>query len=82
MEEKCEALKALKRVSLKTIPSEKFSGGKNPGAVICTESAKGRIIYLKDLSGNENTFCAFDDKSLVATSTIAIYARQNDKGKK
>jgi len=82
LEEKCEAMKALKKVSLKPISSDKFSGGKNPGAVICTESAKGRIVYLKDLSGNENTFCAFEDKSLVSTGTIAIYARQNDKGKK
>lgn len=80
--ESCEAQKALKKVSLKNIPSEKFSGGKNPGAVACTESVKGKIVYLKDLSGNENTFCFFEDKSMVSTGTIATYASRNDKGKK
>lgn len=78
----CEALKALKKVSFKKIPAEKFSGGKNPGAVACTESAKGKIVYLKDLSGNENTFCFFEDKSMVSTGTMANYAGQNDKGNK
>lgn len=78
----CEALKVLKTVSLKNIPAEKFTGGKNPGAVICTESAKGKIVYLKDLSGNENTFCFFEDKSMVSSSTLAVYASKNDGGKK
>lgn len=80
--ESCEALKVLKTISLKTIPSEKFAGGKNPGAVICTESAKGKIVYLKDLSGNENTFCFFSDKSMVSSGTLAVYANKNDEGKK
>lgn len=79
---KCEAMVALKKVSMKQIPAESFSGGKNPGAVACTESVKGKIIYLKDLNGNENTFCAFEDKSMVSTNTLTIYARQNDKGNK
>lgn len=80
--ESCAALKALKKVSLKKIPSEKFSGGKNPGAVACTESVKGKIVYLKDLNANENTFCFFEDKSMVSTGSLAVYAGQNDKGKK
>lgn len=78
----CEALQALKKVSLKSISSAKFSGGKNPGAVACTESVQGKIVYLKDLNGNENTFCVFPDKSLVSTSSLAVFAEKNDKGKK
>lgn len=81
-EGKCEAQEVLKKVSLKNIPAEKFAGGKNPGAVICTESAKGKIVYLKDLSGNENTFCFFEDKSMVSSGTLAVYANKNDGGKK
>lgn len=75
---KCTALKILKEVSIKKIDSQAFSGGKNPGAVICSSTKEGKVIYLKDLSGNENTFCIFADKSMASSGTLEFYARKND----
>jgi hypothetical protein len=34
------------------------------------------------MSGNENTFCFFKDKSFVSTSTLMIYADRNDGASK
>ncbi len=74
----CQALKILKTISHKNISSTDLAGGKNPGAVLCSKEKRARVIYLKDMSGNENTFCFFNDKSFVSTSTLDIYATKND----
>jgi hypothetical protein len=78
----CDAMNILHKVTMKNIDAEKLIGGKNPGAVLCTEKTKGRILYMKDLSGNENTFCFFKDKSMVSTGTLSLHAAKNDKVKK
>ncbi len=78
MEKNCEAKKFLKKVSLKNMSVQKFSGGKNPGAVLCHEDQKAEVIYLKDLKGNDNSFCLFKDKSMVSSSSIESEAKKND----
>lgn len=76
---KCEALELTKDLSWKTLPQDATAGGKNPGAVLCKEVLKQNIIYLKDLSGNENTFCLFKDKSFISSSSLSVIASKNEK---
>lgn len=75
---KCEALKILEKVSVKGIDPTKFIGGKNPGSVICS-NFHGQNIILKDLQGNENSFCIFEDKSFISNSSLTFYANKNDE---
>lgn len=74
----CEALSLTKNISWKSLPKDSTLGGKNPGAVLCKEVLKQKIIYLKDLQGNENTFCLFKDKSFISSSSLSILADQNE----
>lgn len=78
----CEALNLTKNVSWKSLSKEATVGGKNPGAVLCKEVLKQKILYLKDLQGNENTFCLFKDKSFISSSSLSIIADQNEKKEK
>lgn len=78
----CEALNSTKNISWKLLPKDATIGGKNPGAVLCKEVLKQRIIYLKDLQGNENTFCLFKDKSFISSSSLSVIADQNEKKEK
>lgn len=76
--QKCEAFKLLKKVSLKNLSPAKLSGGKNPGAVLCHESVGAEVLFLKDLNGNDNSFCFLKDKSFVSSSSLEIAAGKND----
>jgi hypothetical protein len=76
--QKCDAYKLLKKVSLKSLSSAKLTGGKNPGAVLCHESEGAEILFLKDLNGNDNSFCFLKDKSFVSSSSLEIAAGKND----
>lgn len=76
---KCDALKILKIISFKKINSTKLEGGKNPGSILCTDIAGAQIIYLRDLNGNDNSFCQFKDQSMVSASTLSTFARKNDE---
>lgn len=68
---KCAAIIKTKNVSLKrddkTIHD---SSGKNPGSVICKKIFNQVVFYLKDIQGNENTFCLFPDKSFISSSSL------------
>lgn len=75
----CEALSETKNISWKLLDKNSTIGGKNPGAVLCKDVLKQQIIYLKDLQGNENTFCLFKDKSFISSSSLSILANKNDK---
>lgn len=66
---KCEAAKALKNKNLK-VDAVHFRGGKNPGAVACTEALKKKIIILKDSKNNENSFCVFEDESMISAINL------------
>jgi len=71
----CQAAKALKKASFKTV---KIEGGANPGAVMCAPLG-GRVVLSVDARKNETTYCQFPDGSLVANGTITFHARQNDQ---
>lgn len=74
----CIANSFLKKVSYKSLSSEKLSGGKNPGAVLCHESKIGEVVFLQDAKGNDNSFCLFKDDSMVSSSSISNAASMND----
>jgi len=80
---KCKSLIESKKVSWKSLSEDSLLGGKNPGAVLCKESLRKNIVYLKDLQGNESTFCHFEDGSLISSSSLIQIADENKaKGKK
>lgn len=66
---KCESAKALKNKNIK-IDAVHFRGGKNPGAVACTEGLKKKIIILRDSKDNENSFCVFEDESMISAINL------------
>lgn len=67
---KCDAAKALLESKTLTIPPLAFRGGKNPGAVACTVGLKKKIRILKDPKNNENSFCVFEDGSMVSAINL------------
>lgn len=62
----CDAAQALKNKKSLLIPASAFSGGKNPGAVACGIGLKKEVIILKNSKNNENSFCLFDDQSMIS----------------
>lgn len=62
----CDAAQALKNTKSLLIHSSAFSGGKNPGAVACGIGLKKEVVILKDSKNNENSFCVFDDQSMIS----------------
>lgn len=67
---KCEAAQILKKKKQLQAPPRSASGGKNPGAVVCKDVLKKSIVMLKDQKNNENSFCRFDDGSLIAAISL------------
>ena len=66
----CEAVKILKNKKSLTLPRGASSGGKNPGAVVCKTALNKNILILKDSKNNENSFCVFDDGSMISAITL------------
>jgi hypothetical protein len=75
----CEAIVKSENLKWDNLPKDAFDGGKNPGAVLCKEVLKQNIIYVKDISGNENTFCIFKDKSFISSSSLSNIANKNSQ---
>ncbi|MBC7713069.1 MAG: hypothetical protein H7177_07005 [Rhizobacter sp.] len=73
----CTAAKIIQEKKTVKLPAGSMKGGKNPGAVICTIGLKQKIKILKDLQNNENSFCVFDDGSMI--SAINLIALVKDK---
>lgn len=65
----CAAALALNNKNIKIAP-EHFQGGRNPGAVACTQGLKKEIVILKDRKNNENAFCKFEDGSMIAAINL------------
>ncbi|AUN97759.1 hypothetical protein DOM21_12550 [Bacteriovorax stolpii] len=66
---KCEAAQILKKKKFFKAPLRSSTGGKNPGAVVCKDVLKQKVVMLKDQKNNENSFCRFEDGSMI----VAIY---------
>jgi len=75
--EKCQAIRKLKEVSLKKL-GKALEGGANPGAVACLKVG-GKSLIAVDSRSNQNSFCRFEDGSFVSSGTLHFYARQNDR---
>ncbi len=73
----CEALKVASKLSLKNLKTLNTSGGKNPGATLCAEHLKEILVTLKDLRGNENSFCLFKDQSFISSHSLYQSALSN-----
>lgn len=78
-QKKCHAIKILKTLSFKKLSPNKFTDGKNPGAVLCHELKNTQVIFLRDLNGNDNSFCLFSDKSIISSGSLELEARKNDE---
>jgi hypothetical protein len=74
----CVALNKLERATLKGIPASRFQGGKNPGSVVCSDVLRGEVQIGTDPQGDEQSFCVFNDGSLVSTGSLAAQARYRD----
>lgn len=66
-QEKCQAYLSLQKITKLPVHRD---GGANPGGIICVEQLKGEIKTLNDKDGNQNSFCEFEDKSLVGLGTL------------
>lgn len=72
----CDAIEKTKEITWREFS---LNGGKNPGAVLCLNILKQKILILKDLAGNENSFCLFQDRSLISSSSLSYLADKNSK---
>lgn len=70
----CEALKRLKKSSMKAIESERKSSTANPGALICLKIG-GKVVIGRDAEMNQNAFCRFSDESLIDCGTLIWFGR-------
>lgn len=66
---KCDAAKVLKQKKSLTAPKTNI-GGKNPGAVVCKDLLKKQIRILKNHKDDENSFCVFDDGSMISAINL------------
>lgn len=70
---KCDALTFFTSQHKKPeIP--KSNRGHNPAAMIC-HGLKLPVVILKDVQGNEQTFCTFPDKSLASANAIERHVK-------
>lgn len=75
----CLALKSLSKTSFKKLSSYSLKGGKNPGAVICSQVLNGNVVYGLNRYQDQKTFCLFSDDSYISTEALMIYGIKNDK---
>lgn len=70
LKSKCDAARALSAPKSLSINSNEFIGGKNPGAVVCSQGLKMKVLVLKDSKDNENSFCVFNDQSMISAINL------------
>lgn len=63
----CKAIDAYKS----TIdPKTNLYGGARVGSVICRNQFKSKVVILRDDKKNENSFCEFDDGTLIEIGSL------------
>lgn len=67
---KCAAALALKKRNSLTLPKDALAGGKNPGAVVCSTALNKEVLILKNSKNDENSFCAFEDGSMISAINL------------
>lgn len=66
----CRASEVLQENKKYTLKKDVLTGGKNPGAIVCSEILNENVLILSDQSGNEASFCQFKDGSLLSTPAL------------
>ena len=72
---KCDAAKALKQKKSLIAPKTNV-GGKNPGAIVCKDLLKKEIRVLKNHKDDENSFCVFDDGSMISAINLQTLLKE------
>lgn len=65
----CEAYSAYQKAASQVLAPTAKRGGRNPGAVLCGKIG-GKVVVAVDESGNQQSFCAFQDQSYVSTGSL------------
>lgn len=63
----CQAFAVTKKTG--KLGKLKFSGGENPGALIC-KKVGGEVVWAKDAGQNQNTLCQFKDETFISTGSL------------
>ena len=66
--EDCIAIKSLRKNIL--MSELNLAGGKNPGSVACAQVLKGKVIMLKNQQAGTQSFCRFQDGSIISNDSI------------
>ena len=72
----CIALKKLDEASKSKVKSLDKGSTANPGTRIC-KFLEGKVVIGLDSEGNENSFCKFQDHSLIDCGTLSWYLRKD-----
>ncbi len=72
----CKALTAAQTAKFSNIKIKNTSGAR-PGMLVCS-SLKGIIVPGFDTKHNQNSFCLFEDNSLISNGSLAHHAYKND----
>jgi hypothetical protein len=72
----CMALKKLDKASMGEVKSIGKGSSANPGTRIC-KFLEGRVVIGHDSEGNENSFCKFQDQSLIDCGTLSWYLKKD-----
>ena len=73
LDSKCEALKSIELVKQTKLSGHELRGGKNPGAVLCKKTLRGKVVFGENRFGGKTSFCKFSDGSLLANDSL-LYA--------
>lgn len=70
---RCEALRATRYLKASTI---KLRNGMSPYSQICSDSTKGKVIFLLNDKGHSSSFCLFQDQSMIDTASLYFKAKK------
>lgn len=68
--EKCMAMTAKLQPKKMSFTEQQLKGGKNPTSLLCKLAHQGEVIILKNADGNENSFCLFNDHTLISANDL------------
>lgn len=51
-------------------------GGKNPASVLCQQLLGGGVSIARDVKGHSNTFCLFDDGSMIDGNGLLLLLKE------
>jgi hypothetical protein len=74
---RCRAYDALRSASVRRLEG-RLAGGAYPGAVLCTEQARGALIHAR-IGAGDDFVCRFSDGSFTALYSLHAFALANDK---